>query len=114
MERFIKIKTQFEFVHCWKDAPEEVSYLRNPHRHDFLVTCEIEVFHNDRELEFFMVLHRLEHHIESVIIPNAGVETSCEQFAEDILDFLKENYGYRKMIVEVSEDNKSSAIIKEE
>ena len=48
MKTSIKIRTQFEFVHCWKDAPEEVQFLRYLHRHDFLVSCEIEVFPNDR------------------------------------------------------------------
>ena len=113
MTSSIKIKTQFEFIHCWKEAPDEVQFLRNPHRHDFLVTCEIQVFHNDRELEFFMVLHRLEHYIENVIIPNSDVTTSCEQFAEKILSFLSETYGKRKIKVEVSEDGKSSAIVEE-
>ena len=113
MKIFIKIKTQFEFVHCWKNAPEEVSYLRNPHRHDFFVTCEIEVFHNDRELEFFMVLHRLEHYIKAVMIPNCDITTSCERFAEEILNYLIDTYGKRKIKVEVSEDGKSSAIVEE-
>ncbi len=113
MKRFIRIKTQFEFVHCWKQAPKEVEFLRYPHRHDFFVNCEIEVFHNDRELEFFMVLHRLEYHIKAVIIPNCDITTSCEQFAEQILNYLIETYGKRKIKVEVSEDKKSSAIVEE-
>lgn len=113
MKTFIKIRTQFEFIHCWKDAPQEVDFLRNPHRHDFLVSCEIEVYHNDRELEFFMVLHRLEHYINNVLIPNSDVTSSCEQFAGKILSFLIETYGNRKIKVEVSEDGKSSAIVEE-
>jgi len=113
MKTSIKIRTQFEFVHCWKDAPEEVQFLRYLHRHDFLVSCEIEVFHNDRELEFFMVLHRLEHFIEAVMIPNCDVTTSCEQFAQQIFQYLIDTYGKRKIKVEVSEDGKSSAIVEE-
>ena len=113
MKTFIKIKTQFEFIHCWKEAPKEVEFLRAPHRHDFLVTCQIEVLHNNRELEFFIVLHNLENYINSVLV-KSDVTTSCEQFAVMIFEFLSKTYGNnRKIIVEVSEDGKSSAVVEE-
>ena len=107
---FIKVRTQFEFCHRWKDAPEEVAFLRNVHRHDFHVTCSIEVMHDDRELEFFMVLHRLEDFINREIktMPDT---TSCEQFCKKIGSYLIDTYGQRNMQIEVSEDNKSSSVV---
>ena len=111
MKTFVKIKTQFEGIHCWINAPEEVYYLRTPHRHDFYVTCEIEVYHNDRELEFFTILHKLETFI-SKNIKDLPLTTSCEEYASFIFSFLREEYGDRQMSVEVSEDMKSSSIVK--
>lgn len=110
-QTFIEINTQFEFVHKWENAPNEVSFLKYPHRHDFLVTCQIEVFHNDRELEFFMVLHKLEQFISTnlKLMPET---TSCEQFCEKIGQFLIDTYGDREITVKVSEDGKSAAIVK--
>lgn len=112
MKTFIEIKTQFEFIHCWEQAPEEVNYLRNPHRHDFYVTCKIEVFHTDRELEFFMVTHKIEEFIQK-LIKKVPITTSCELFATIICDFIKQEYGNRNVTVKVSEDNKSSAIVED-
>lgn len=51
MTRFIRIKTQFEGLHCWPQAPVPDHYLRSPHRHLFVVEADVEVFHHDREIE---------------------------------------------------------------
>jgi len=51
MTRFIRIKTQFEGLHRWPKAPVPDDYLRSPHRHLFVVEADIEVFHDDREIE---------------------------------------------------------------
>ena len=107
---FIEVNTQFEFFHKWENAPEEVGFLRNLHRHDFLVTCQIEVYHNDRELEFFMVLHRLESFINDEL-KHMPATTSCEQFCEKIGEFLIETYGNRNLMIKVSEDGKSASIM---
>ena len=56
----IFINTQTEFIHQYKDAPKEVSYLRYPHRHLAHIKVEIEVFHNEREVEFIMLKHRVD------------------------------------------------------
>lgn len=115
MKTFITVKNQFEGVHKYSNAPEEVKFLRNDHRHIFVVTSKIEVFHEDRELEFIMVKHL----INNFLISHGTVwfmETlSCEQVAIQIYNLLKEKYGSeRKISVEVSEDNENSAVIEEE
>ena len=55
MRRFIYVTTQFEGVHRYKDAPDEVSFLRDYHRHIFKVKLAIEVMHNERDIEFIML-----------------------------------------------------------
>ena len=41
-------------------ALADVSYLGNRHRHLFKFNVQIEIFHNDRELEFHQVLNYCE------------------------------------------------------
>lgn len=117
MKTFITVKNQFEGVHKYADAPEEVKFLRNDHRHIFVITSKIEVFHEDRELEFIMVKHLINNFLKERIFDNVWhMDTlSCEQVALMIYNLLKEKYGFeRKISVEVSEDNENSAIVEEE
>ena len=117
MKTFITVKNQFEGVHKYKDAPEQVKFLRNDHRHIFVITSKIEVFHEDRELEFIIVKHLINDFLNSQIENNVWYmdNLSCEQVATKIYTLLKNNYGFeRKISVEVSEDNENSAIIEEE
>lgn len=86
---FITVKTSFEGIHCYPQAPDEVAYLRQPHRHIFHVEAEIEVFHNDRELEFIMVKHRLENFLGK---HSELGRTSCEEIAKAIQAYLKGLY----------------------
>lgn len=112
LTRYITVKNQFIGFHQYDDAPEEVAFLKNLHRHVFKVESLIEVRHDDRELEFFMV----QENIEREIIPFlrvGGPLGSCEMIAENILWGLINKYGDdRYAMVEVYEDgeNAGSAI----
>ena len=104
----IFITTQFEGMHRYENAPHEVSYLRNFHRHIFKVKVVIEVFHNDRELEFILFKRYINAIIKKYINKaNAG---SCEMMAEIITDKVLEAYPERELTVEVSEDGENGAI----
>lgn len=106
---FIIVRGQFEFCHRYADAPEEVAYLRNLHRHMFNYEVEIEVYHDDRELEFIMVKHEIEDFLlnRDRIWPET---TSCEQMAQSIGNFLRTHYGFeRDLTVSVFEDNENGA-----
>lgn len=107
---FIKIKNQFIKTHCWKDAPKEVEFLRHPHRHVFYVTSQIEVFEDDREIEYFMAQRVIDKIIKDEVM-EMEEGSSCEMFAEKILDFLELVYPNRFIEIEVSEDNENSSII---
>lgn len=116
--KFIIVKTQFEGIHCYPDAPKEVAFLKNYHRHMFHVEVEIEVFHDDRELEFIMVKRALDKFLKSIKAINSG---SCEMIAEMIQSFIKAQYpmfGHtdrteRFVNVKVFEDGENGAYIKE-
>ena len=104
MNSSIVVRTLFEGIHKYADAPNEVGFLREPHRHIFHVEAEIEVKHDDRELEFIMVKRELNKYLYSKPF---GIRHSCEQMAKDIIAFLTEKYGKRKMSVLVLEDNEN-------
>lgn len=107
-ERYITVKHQYEGFHWYADAPDQVAFLKNRHRHMFHVEATLEVFHDDRELEFFIVKDTLIRQILpfTALLDNLG---SCEQQAERIIEGLINAYGEKRRIsVTVSEDNESS------
>ena len=104
-QSFVYATNQVEFIHRWKDAPEEVAYLRNLHRHIAHIKTQIEVFHEDREIEFIMLKHRVQNYIEKVVYED---NCSCEKLADMLLCYLQDNYGKdRDIIITVSEDNEN-------
>lgn len=106
---FIFITTQKEFVHQYKDAPEEVSYLRYPHRHIAHIEIEVQVFDHDREIEFIMLKHKVEQFLESLGLLNCtGV--SCEMICNQLKKFMINEYGdYRELKITVSEDGENGS-----
>lgn len=91
----ITVRTEFEGIHNYPEAPEEVYYLRSPHRHIFHVEVTIEVKHDDRDIEFIMLKHKIDKYIEKYLdnnkVWNMGSK-SCEQVADDIVMFLYLQY----------------------
>jgi hypothetical protein len=106
-ERKIFITTQFEGLHCYPKAPEEVSYLRNMHRHIFKVKCTIAVQHNDREIEFILFKTKINEFLNKKYNVHAD---SCEDIALEIALYLINMYD-RWVEVEVSEDGENGAIV---
>lgn len=108
---YVIVRGQYEFTHCYPEAPDEVSYLRDLHRHLFNYEVEIEVYHDDRELEFIMVKHVLEDFL-ATRYTLWSTRTSCEQMADSIADCLQSKYGFlRYLSVKVFEDNENGAKI---
>jgi NAD+--asparagine ADP-ribosyltransferase len=103
----IIVRLQKEFIHRYKDAPEEVPYLAEYHRHMAFIEVELEVFHDDRELEFIMIKNELEHHLDYDYISLRWVDKSCEMVAKEVIDWLKGRYGERNITVSVFEDNEN-------
>lgn len=110
MIKMISVSTDFYATHCYPDAPDEVSFLRNVHRHKFFVVCKIQVFHNDRDLEFIMVKNRLYDYITKDLLTDKDISVSCESIGEYIFNWAKRVYGdNRKVFVSVYEDNENGA-----
>lgn len=113
LRRFVQVKTQVELMHCWPEAPEEVGFLRNPHRHMLFISAKVSVEHNDREIEFIMVKRALDAKLKDIIF-QAPLRISCEDIAEQIILWLSKTYGKRAYTVEVFEDNENGAILEHE
>jgi len=114
MQTFVKIKTNFTGIHCWANCPyDEVAFLRSEHRHIFYVTVQVEVGHDDRDIEFFILKKEVNQIIEKLYGPipvkNLGSK-SCEMINKEIYQMLEFKYPKRKMIIETSEDNENSAV----
>ena len=100
----IVINTRFSACHLFAQAPSGVEYLKFPHRHEFHVTVEMEVFHDDRELEFILVKQSLDKYLSEGL---GSEQMSCEMIASGICKFLKQQYGARDMICTVLEDGEN-------
>ena len=97
---YIWITTSMEGFHAYPDAPDEVAFLRNRHRHMFHFRVYIEVFHDDREIEFFMFKRDVERMIKFISIN----DKSCEMISDELHSAIKAKYPNRSMTIEVSED----------
>lgn len=113
----VSIKTSFEGVHCYEDAPHEVGYLKHLHRHMFGVSVEIEVFHDDREIEFIMLKHRVNEWLENKKETNycwmMGT-MSCEQVAKALHEHLCNvvpKLSERFVAITIDEDGENGATV---
>ena len=99
----IIVKTSFIGFHRWENAPKEVAFLRDNHRHLFNVKLEIEVFEEDREIEFFI----LQKELNKFINKHKDSMQSCEWLAKLIVDEFEFYPMHRKVKATVYEDNEN-------
>jgi len=102
MTNYIWITTQFEGYHKYPDAPEDVAFLKNLHRHIFKVKIWIEVSHNNRDIEFF----QFKRFVEEILDDDLN-NMSCEMIADKLYLNIYESYKNRKIKIEVSEDGEN-------
>ncbi len=102
------IKTSFVALHRWKNAPDDVRFLRDFHRHVFNVTVEFRVEGDDRALEFFQVRKALDAFILQAFANRQDLDLSCEQMATQIGTFLLHWRGdVKECCVSVQEDEEN-------
>lgn len=88
----------------------DVSFLGTPHRHIFHFKVYIEVFHDDRDIEFIQFKRWLEKlYNESTLTLNFK---SCEMISEDLYAQITARYPNREIWIEVSEDGENGCFIK--
>jgi hypothetical protein len=90
----------------------DVSFLGYPHRHIFHFRVWIDVFHNDRDIEFIQFKRWLENLYKDSIL--SLDYKSCEMIADDIYIKIAERYPNRAVWIEVAEDGENGCLIKYE
>ncbi|OUX45759.1 MAG: hypothetical protein CBE35_02325 [Candidatus Pelagibacter sp. TMED275] len=88
---------------------DDVSFLGYPHRHIFHFKVAIEVFHDDRDIEFIQFKRWLESLYEKGTIQLDY--RSCEMMADDLYAEIKIKYSKRDVRIEVSEDGENGCEI---
>lgn len=106
--KMIWVTFQKEGIHKYPDAPEGVEFLRYPHRHIFHFRVDIEVFHDDRDIEFILFKRELEELFDTKILQLDF--KSCEMIADDLANYIQNKYPNRKLTISVAEDNENGAI----
>ena len=101
-------------VHCYPLAPDDVSYLRSPHRHLFKFRVEVEVFHDEREIEYHQFLRWCKsHYATEEDCSNKSCETLARELAQRVLaEYGTTSSGWpRRILVEVSEDGECGSVV---
>ena len=83
----------------------DVSFLGYPHRHTFHFKVWIEVFHDDREIEFIQFKRWLEGLYGKDILQLDF--KSCEMIADDLYKEIDSKYPNRNVKISVAEDNEN-------
>jgi hypothetical protein len=113
-QRQIWVTFRKEGIHKYPAAAEDpkladVSFLANEHRHIFHFRVSIDVFHNDRDIEFIQFKRWLEGlYNNSILVLNYK---SCEMIADDLYVQISSKFPGRNVIIGVSEDGENGCTI---
>jgi len=113
-KRFIWVTFQREGIHKFPAAAvdsnlQDVAFLANEHRHIFHFNISIEVFHNDRDIEFIQFKRWLENLYQGTLELNYK---SCEMISDDLYEVIASRYPGRDIEITVSEDGENGATIR--
>ena len=128
-ERKIWVTFRREGIHCYPAAATDpalntageydVSFLASPHRHIFHFRVWIDIFHNDRDIEFIQFKRWLENLYSGTGPYNQHQILdldfkSCEMIADDLYTQIAARYSGRAVWIEVAEDGENGCLIKYE
>ena len=114
MPKMIWVKFQKEGIHKYPAALEDpalatgdeddVSFLGYPHRHTFHFRVTIQVFHDDRDIEFIQFKRWMENLYAGTLQLDYK---SCEMIADDLYMAINDKYPDREVWIEVGEDGEN-------
>jgi len=126
-ERSIWVTFTKEGIHKYPNADkdpklatgdwDDVSFLAVPHRHIFHFRVRIEVFHNDRDIEFIQFKRWMERLYNGGDSSDGKVSVleldykSCEMIADDLYQEISTKYPGRFVEISVAEDNENGCSI---
>lgn len=117
ISNFITVTFQKEGTHRYPDALtnpalatgdwDDVSFLGHPHRHIFHFRVSIEVFHEDRDLEFIQVKRRIERWFQ---VGSLNIDhKSCEMLSDDLAIHIAAQWPGRRFKISVYEDGENGS-----
>ena len=112
IKKHIWVTFEKEGIHKYPQALHDpnladVSFLGYPHRHMFKFKVAIEVFHDDREIEFIQFKRWLESLYQTNILQLDF--RSCEMISDDLAVQIKDKYPGRDIEITVSEDGENGS-----
>lgn len=118
-KRMIWVTFQKEGIHKYPGADTDpnlatgdeydVSFLGYPHRHIFHFKVAIQVFHNDRDIEFIQFKRWLENSFRDGVMKLD--HKSCEMISDELYMYIANRYPERDIEITVSEDGENGATI---
>ena len=118
-KRMIWVTFQKEGIHKYPGADTDpslatgdeydVSFLGYPHRHIFHFKVAIQVFHNDRDIEFIQFKRWLENSFRDGVMQLD--HKSCEMISDELYMYIASRYPNRDIEITVSEDGENGATI---
>jgi len=118
-KRSIWVTFRKEGIHLYpaaKDDPalatggwDDVSFLGVAHRHIFHFKVQIQVTHNDRDIEFIQFKRWLESLYDDKVIELN--HKSCEMIADDLYTQINAKYPGRFVVIDVAEDGENGCQI---
>jgi len=118
-KRMIWVTFQQEGIHMYPGADTDpslatndeydVSFLGYPHRHIFHFKVAIEVFHNDRDIEFIQFKRWLQNSFRDEVMKLD--HKSCEMISDELYMYIANRYPNRDIEITVSEDGENGATI---
>ena len=118
-KRMIWVTFQREGIHKYPGADTDpslatgdeydVSFLGYPHRHIFHFKVAIQVFHNDRDIEFIQFKRWLENSFRDGVMQLD--HKSCEMISDELYMYIANRYPNRDIEITVSEDGENGATI---
>lgn len=119
IQREIHVKFVKEGVHCYPAAAtdpalatgdwDDVSFLANLHSHYFHFEVTVEVFYDNRDIEFIQFSRWCQRLYDQGTL-QVGSQ-SCEMLALVLIDKIKKRYPGRNIKVSVLEDNINGATL---
>jgi hypothetical protein len=118
-KRMIWVTFQREGIHKYPGADTDpalatgdefdVSFLGFPHRHIFHFEVGIQVFHNDRDIEFIQFKRWLEKSFNDGLMQLDY--RSCEMVSDELYDMIAIRYPKRDIKITVSEDGENGSTV---
>ena len=119
--RTIWVTFKKEGIHCYPAAAtdpklatgkaDDVSFLAHPHRHIFHFRVNIQVFHDDRDIEFIQFKRWLERLYDAEDATLELDHKSCEMLADELYSRISARYPGRNVVISVSEDGENGCEI---